>query len=88
MQIVINIPHNLYETTMKDYALSKLGEHVLYKAVQHGTPLPENHGRLIDADELKKIIKKNDVLTMTGFNVRFCDINNTPTIIPATKEGE
>ena len=36
--------------------------------------------RLIDADELKKIIKENDTLAMTGFSVRLCDIDNTPTI--------
>ena len=36
--------------------------------------------RLIDADELKKIIKENDALTMTGFSVRLCDINSAPTI--------
>ena len=56
------------------------------KAIQRGTPLPKGHGRLIDSDELKRIIQENDVLNMTGFNVRLCDINNTPTIIEADKE--
>ena len=38
MQVIIDISHNLYESVVKDYALSKLGEHELYKAVQKGTP--------------------------------------------------
>ena len=41
MQVAINISHNLYESIIKNYDLSKLGEHELYKAVQNGTPLPE-----------------------------------------------
>ena len=57
---------------------------VIGNAIKNGTPLPKYHGDLKDADELKRIIKKNDVLAMTGFNVRFWDIDNTPIIIPAT----
>lgn len=49
--------------------------------------LPKGHGRLIDVNELKKIIKENDVLTMAGFSVRLCDIDNTPTIIKADTES-
>jgi len=56
-----------------------------YSLTDKYTVLPKGHGRLIDADELKKIIQENDVLTMTGFNVRLCDINSTPTIIEADR---
>ena len=53
--------------------------------IKNGTPLPKGHGELKDVNELKKIIKENDILTMTGFSVRLCDIDNTPTIIEADK---
>lgn len=81
MQIVIDIPDNEY----KQICELRLHNRTFYDdAIRNGTPLP-SHGRLIDADELKKIIQENDVLNMTGFNVRLCDINNTPTILEATK---
>ena len=92
MQIVIDIPEEMYqkikETSMviSGRRSGKRFDYILFKAVNTGTPLPKGHGRLIDADELKKIIQENDVLNMTGFNVRLCDINNTPTIIEADKE--
>lgn len=54
MEIVIEIGNEHYERIMR------LEEDVtvypttlaLYEAVKNGTPLPEHHGRLIDADEL------------------------------------
>lgn len=88
MQIVIEINDNEYEG-IKGYPDNITSYPVtihLYDAVRNGTPLPKGHGRLIDADELKKIIKENDILTMTGFSVRLCDIDKTPTIIEADKE--
>ena len=92
MQIAINISHNLYESIMKDYALSKLGEHELYKAIRNGTPLPEHHGRLLILDE--RLVEQN----LVSFNATtsFCNkwlsevgiSNSVVKIIPATKEGE
>ena len=80
MQIMINISHNLYESIIKDYALSELGHHELYKAVQKGTPLPE-HGRLIDADKLHP-----DRLTERGLAVSQGQIAKTPTVLRQRKE--
>lgn len=52
MQIVIDIPEELYEgIERRDGALET--EYVcdeLMKAVDNGTPLPENHGRIVDLD--------------------------------------
>ena len=91
MHIVIDIPDTAYQGIINannasgNWNNDLLG--VLCRGVANGTQLPKGHGRLIDADQLKKIIKENDVLTMTGFSVKLCDINNTPTIIEADKEG-
>lgn len=54
MQVVINISHNLYESIIKDYDLSELGRHELYKAVQKGKPLPATK----DCDTCKHKDKK------------------------------
>lgn len=80
MRLVIEIPDGYDVTRIQN---GSIASKVVLNAVKNGTPLPKGHGRLIDADELKKTIQENDVLNMTGFNVRLCDINNTPTIIEA-----
>ena len=55
MQIMIDIPEEMY----KEYMFVNLGRgngksivYNLLKAIKNGRPLPEHHGRLIDADEL------------------------------------
>lgn len=84
MQIVIEIPHNLYESVIKGYALSDLGNSELYKAVQHGIPLPEHYGRLIDA----KVACPNHIECVMCPVAIDCPICAAATIVPATKEGE
>lgn len=50
MQIVIEIDEIVYEGCA---LLNRANEAtVIEKAIANGTPLPEHHGRLIDADEL------------------------------------
>lgn len=87
MELLINIDEDvrIAITRMGLLRISDEMQKKVDKAIQRGTPLPKGHGRLIDSDELKRIIQENDVLNMTGFNVRLCDINNTPTIIEADK---
>jgi len=102
MQIVIDISHNLYESLIKGYELSKLGEREMRKAIQHGTPLPEHHGDLVDRTELLKQYglenatkygnkdaeqQKHSYSTMMMYEIADM-IEDAETIIPATKEGE
>lgn len=86
MELVIKIPEEIYSRILERNRIHTFDNETVCDAIKNGTPLLEGHGRLIDADELKKIIQENDVLNMTGFNVRLCDINNTPTII--AKDGD
>lgn len=83
IELVIKIPEEEYNLIKTQVAFGITNP--LKMRIANGTPLPKGHGRLIDADELKKAIQENDVLNMTGFNVRLCDINNTPTVIEAGK---
>lgn len=56
MKVVIDILDELYQEAVEkvrgDYPYYESFE--LHKAIRSGTPLPKGHGRLIDADELKK----------------------------------
>lgn len=88
VELVIKITEEMYEIIQDSTKYIDEVARVCEDAVSVGTPLPKGHGRLIDADELKKIIQENDVLSMTGFSVRICDIDNTPTIIEADTESE
>ena len=99
MQIVINISHNLYESIIKDYALSKLGDHELYKAAQKGAPLPAHHGNLYDFNDIKALCVKYRLASIMGKplvvtkSLGYASITEPleeflPVIIPATEEGE
>ena len=56
-------------------------ETTLYCAIKNGTPLPEGHGRLIDADALNR----KDV---NCANVPMNFIDTASTIVEAEKESE
>ena len=87
IELVIKIPEDRYKEIVSGiFDADGYFKTNLTLAFRNGTLLPEGHGRLIDEDELKKVIQENDVLNMRGFNVRICDINNTSTIIEADKE--
>lgn len=51
MKIVIDIPKTDYEY------LKSHNKDGLYNVILNGTPLPENHGRLIDADAITKDVE-------------------------------
>ena len=56
IDLIIKIPESRYRLLQKQ-ARTNLGREKLSEfaeAVLNGTPLPKGHGRLIDADELKK----------------------------------
>lgn len=78
MQILIEIDEEDYNV-VKDmsYAFDSLISR-LYKSVINGTPLPKNHGRLIDADRLQRI----DHIVLESA------IDNAPTIIEEVKADE
>lgn len=72
MKIVIDIPEKTYEQ-LKFLNEQGFGT-AIDEAVANGTPLPKGHGRLIDADELKKVINQFDY---------YDQVSDAPTIIEA-----
>lgn len=96
MKLIIDIPDHLYNVIKNKECTNK---NVLTKAVENGTPLPENHGRLIDADYLKDVIllhnyhgnNKNIVpyANRRGYRLRQREVDeaiiNAPTIIEEEK---
>lgn len=90
MEIVIDIDEHIYKQIMADahiYVLDNEIDRILIEnAIYNGTPLPEHHGRLIDADALyenTEICHSDE----DGYAcVRWKEINDAPTIIEADKE--
>ena len=79
MQIVIDIDDNLY-VRLFDNGVDNYDDAVdMAKAIRKGTPLPKEHGRLIDADALTpKIHGIKSIIAML----------EATTIIEADKESE
>ena len=80
MKIVIDIPDGIYKKYMDDRTHST---DVLH-AVCCGTPLPEHHGRLIDADYMIKqllSLPKDEFSTDDMWAIKV--LNLSPTIIEA-----
>lgn len=113
MRIVIDLPDKVYGLlkyfksvldTDTDYKEEDDVRIALTKAVLRGTPLPKGHGRLIDADALKKYIDDCDCCVGCEDESYGCSykckcpdyldkdmeriINNQPTIIEADTESE
>ena len=84
MQIVIDIPTEDYEkmkwTSVKNGAKNELD--YMRNLILNGTPLPKGHGRLIDADALKK---DADYTNYDGYYHAYSSnaIYHAPTIIEA-----
>lgn len=85
MQIVIDIPEEIYKKTQNDvYVIYDK----MYHAIKNGTPLPKGHGRLIDADELYgDFIDGTEGYDCNTWNrIEIGDIiEDAPTIIEADK---
>ena len=58
MEIVIKIPKEDYERMKEQSMFGRVD--VWKNAIKNGTPLPEHHGRLIDADALINSLGASD----------------------------
>ena len=71
MQIVIDIPEEIYEEIKTTKSIYRTGAKVLCNAIVNGTPLPplpKGHGRLVDANEL---IKSMDSWDKFGYSAQY-----------------
>ena len=86
MQIVIDIPERTYEQLkfLREQGFDGF-ETIIDKAVANGTPLPEHHGRLIDADTLT--LDDISFFSIKDYQKMLHKITtDVPTIIEADKE--
>jgi hypothetical protein len=87
MKIVIDIPEGMLDE-LHTCKFPIQDAYRLCAVIENGTPLPKGHGRLIDADALKK--EAVVCPTVGGAEVPLLDIMDvdcSPTIIQADKEG-
>lgn len=84
MKVVIDIPEETVNAIKDKVMFGVIPSEILWditSAIENGTPLPKNHGRLIDADVLIEFCQ-NDINKTVDCN----DIARFPTIIEADKE--
>jgi hypothetical protein len=87
VEIIIKIPRSELEYAKKGYTKAKAD--VVYRAIENGTILPENHGRLIDADELLSKERPNGISDDVWEESHIYKmLTNAPTIIEADKDGD
>lgn len=95
MKLVIEIPKEKYECIKKNNPNVDINS--IVGAVANGTPLPKEHGRLIDEKELLEMTKsykselgrlKADPFVKCGIETVEGFIQDVPTIVEADKEGE
>lgn len=83
MQIVIDIHKSMYDWFDNGFPDEKDAE-LLWRIVKQGTVLPDNHGRLIDADALRlsDLAPEPWYRPMWGYSES--EIDYAPTIFEAT----
>ena len=94
MQIVIDIPEDVYK-------ICQGHKDIVYQYIANGTPLPKNHGRLIDADEILRELGSYHIGGLNaiknyngentwedGLHTAWRVIDDSETIIPAESEEE
>ena len=85
IELVIKIPKELYETYKgRPPMLGDAGMDMIAQSIANGTPLPEHHGRLIDADEFEVVgLQDKSIDFIEGARWMLEKIDNAPTIVEA-----
>ncbi len=81
MKLLVDIPDELKKMVDMILILPPQVENDLISAIRHGTPLPEHHGRLIDAEVA---CPNHTECVMCPVAIE-CPICAAPTIIEATE---
>ena len=86
MQIVIDIPKDVYKETLRTEIWNEYEKRAIRFAIRNCTPLPKGHGRLIDASNLMTVTDYDGENEKTY--VPYSEIEEAPTIIEAESEEE
>lgn len=84
MQIVISIPKDRYKRII-EHTEGIYDQICLITIIEKGTPLPEGHGRLIDAD---KLYPDSDYEDGAFYAVSIGQIDGAETIVEAESEEQ
>ena len=89
MRLVIDIPENV-KVAISSVGLLRLSDEmikVVDTAIQRSIPLPKEHGRLIDADELYLDLQTDEKMRLGNENLRWVEyrIDYAPTIVEGTQ---
>ena len=91
IELVIKMPESIWVAIQNGEYCGILDDR-MYNAIKNGTPLPEHHGRLIDADSVNTIIrpieKRDSQWGMTAETAKrliYDAFDKAPTIIEATE---
>lgn len=93
IELVIKVDEKLYKDIFSDaeimiYGGMRSGKTLLatlLRAIRKGTPLPKEHGRLIDADNIKTAFPSGEYVRTESIRAT---IDHEDTIIEADKESE
>lgn len=80
MQIVIDIPENLYNNLKNGCGIYPY--RLIYEAIINGTPLPKEHGALKDVDNIKTAFPSGEYVRTESVRAT---IDHEDTIIEAEK---
>ena len=88
MEIVIKIPNfewleneEDFKTAVKEYDQGTKFDKEIRNALINGKILPEHHGRLIDADDLREDFKTSKKISFVERMDISCIVDHAPTII-------
>ena len=101
MELVIDIDESIYNraSTNDAYVLNEVDDILIENAIANGTPLPEGHGNLIDANLLAdRLVELRDCLddcddesyesgVYKGYDCALDEIIDAPTIIESKPEN-
>jgi hypothetical protein len=77
MQIVIDIPEEIYKDIVKNGFIYDEDNEIVTHVIKNGIPLPKGHGKLIDADAVDIRYSDPEVVET---------LDDAPTIIEADKK--
>ena len=82
MQIVIDIPKDVYKETLRTEIWNEYEKRAIRFAIRNCTILPKGHGRLIDADA---VMRELSVVSSRPVKSQIYMIKQAPTIIDTDK---
>lgn len=85
MELVINVPDDFYERMIEENGMNYIDAEVVVDAFYKATPLPKEHGELIDRDNLLRTLNEEHIEYDSDVNYFIC---HAPVIVEADERGD